>query len=396
MIIEPRIRGFICTTAHPVGCAMHVHQEIAYTRAKGPIEGAPRRVLVLGCSGGYGLASRIVAAFGGGADTVGVSFEKEPTESKTGTAGWYNNRAFELEAAAAGRKAVTLDGDAFSDEMKARVIDAVRETLGQIDLVVYSLAAPVRTDPKTGITHRSAIKPLGDAVTVKTLNTDKGEVHETLLQPATPEETEATVKVMGGEDWELWIEALSKAGVLAPGFRTLNYTYIGSELTWPIYWKATLGKAKEDLDRAAKAIRAKHGPDTARVVTLKAVVTQASSAIPAVPLYGVVLFRVMEEQGLHEGCIEQIDRLFRTRLFRQANDLDAEGRIRMDDWELSEPVQTEVKRRWNQISTETLADLADLPLHRSDFLKIFGFGLSGVDYGADVDPQAVPDLSKAP
>ena len=221
-------------------------------------------------------------------------------------------------------------------------------------------------------------------------------MHETLLQPATPEETEATVKVMGGEDWELWIEALSKAGVLAPGFRTLNYTYIGSELTWPIYWKATLGKAKEDLDRAAKAIRAKHGPDTARVVTLKAVVTQASSAIPAVPLYGVVLFRVMEEQGLHEGCIEQIDRLFRTRLFRQANDLDAEGRIRMDDWELSEPVQTEVKRRWNQISTETLADLADLPLHRSDFLKIFGFGLSGVDYGADVDPQAVPDLSKAP
>ncbi|MFO1015421.1 MAG: enoyl-ACP reductase FabV [Caulobacteraceae bacterium] len=395
MIIEPRIRGFICTTAHPAGCAMHVHQEVAYTRAKGPIEGAPKRVLVLGCSGGYGLASRIVATFGGGADTVGVSFEKEPTESKTATAGWYNNKAFELEAKAAGRKAVTLDGDAFSNELKAQTIEAIRETLGQVDMVVYSLASPVRTDPTDGVTYRSAIKPLGEPVSIKTLNTDKGEVTETTLQPATPEETLGTVKVMGGEDWELWIEALSKAGVLAKDFRTLSYTYIGSELTWPIYWKATLGKAKEDLDRAAKAIRAKHGGDAARVVVLKAVVTQASSAIPAVPLYGVILFRVMEEQGLHEGCIEQIDRMFRTKLFRQPNDLDDAGRLRLDDWELSEPVQTEVRKRWDAISTETLPALADLPLHKSDFLKIFGFGLAGVDYGADADPRVVPDLSEA-
>lgn len=356
-----------------------------------PIENAPKRVLVLGCSAGYGLASRIVATFGGGADTVGVSFEKEPTETKTASAGWYNNRAFEAEARAAGRKAVTLDGDAFSDEMKAKVIAAVREELGQIDMLVYSMAAPVRTDPRTGVTHRSAIKPLGEPVRVKTLNTDKGEVFETELAPATAEETAATIAVMGGEDWEMWVDALAEAGLLADGFRTLDYTYIGSQLTWPIYWHATLGKAKEDVDRAAAAIRGRLGPDAARVVSLKAVVTQASSAIPVVPLYGVVLFKVMKEMGLHEGCIEQIDRLFRTVLPAPA--LDDAGRIRLDDWELSDPVQAEVNRRWELISTQTLPELGDLAGFRSDFLKIFGFGLTGVDYGADVDPQVVPSLA---
>lgn len=387
MIIEPRIRGFICTTAHPAGCAANVRQQIDLVRSRGPIEGGPKRVLVLGCSAGYGLASRIVTTFGCGADTVGVSFEKEPTETKTASAGWYNNRAFEIEAAAAGRKAVTLDGDAFSDEMRERVLAAVRDELGQIDMLVYSMAAPVRTDPRTGETYRSAIKPLGEPVRVKTLNTDKAEVFETELAPATPEETAATVKVMGGEDWELWVEALAQAGLLADGFRTLDYTYIGSQLTWPIYWHATLGKAKEDVDRAAAAIRGRLGPDAARVVSLKAVVTQASSAIPVVPLYGVVLFKVMKEMGLHEGCIEQIDRLFREALPKGA--LDETGRIRMDDWELSEKVQAEVERRWPLVATETLAELGDLAGFRADFLKIFGFGVPGVDYAADLDPRVV-------
>lgn len=391
MIIEPRIRGFICTTAHPAGCAMNVHQQVAYVKGQPPIDGAPKRVLVLGCSAGYGLASRIVATFGGGADTVGVSFEKEPSETKTASAGWYNNRAFEAEARAAGRKAVTLDGDAFSDEMRAKVLETVRQELGQIDMLVYSMAAPVRTDPRTGVTHRSAIKPLGAPVHVKTLNTDKGEVFETDLAPATPEETAATVAVMGGQDWELWVDALKQAGLLADGFRTLDYTYIGSQLTWPIYWHATLGKAKEDVDRAAAAIRGRLGPDAARVVSLKAVVTQASSAIPVVPLYGVVLFKVMKEMGLHEGCIEQIDRLFRQVLPNPA--LDDAGRLRLDDWELSEPVQAEVNRRWELISTQTLPELGDLAGFRNDFLRIFGFGLEGVDYAADLDPRLVPDLS---
>jgi enoyl-[acyl-carrier protein] reductase/trans-2-enoyl-CoA reductase (NAD+) len=389
MIIEPRIRGFICTTAHPAGCAMNVRQQVAHVTAKDPIPSAPKRVLVLGCSAGYGLASRIVATFGGGADTVGVSFEKPPTETRTASAGWYNNRAFEAEAAKAGRKAVTLDGDAFSDAMKADTIAAIREQLGQVDMMVYSMAAPARTHPKTGETFRSAIKPLGAAVTVKTLNTDKGEVFETELAPATAEETAGTVAVMGGEDWEMWVEALAAAGVLAPGFRTLSYTYIGSELTWPIYWKATLGKAKEDLDRAAAAIRGRLGDDAAHVVSLKAVVTQASSAIPVVPLYGVVLFKVMKEMGLHEGCIEQIDRLFRT-VLPGAPALDEASRLRLDDWELSEPVQAEVARRWARIATETLPDLADLAGFRADFLKIFGFGLAGVDYAAESDPLAIP------
>lgn len=387
VIIEPRIRGFICTTAHPAGCAANVRQQIDLVRSRGPIEGGPKRVLVLGCSAGYGLASRIVTTFGCGADTVGVSFEKEPTETKTASAGWYNNRAFEIEAAAAGRKAVTLDGDAFSDEMRERVLAAVRDELGQIDMLVYSMAAPVRTDPRTGETYRSAIKPLGEPVRVKTLNTDKAEVFETELAPATPEETAATVKVMGGEDWELWVEALAQAGLLADGFRTLDYTYIGSQLTWPIYWHATLGKAKEDVDRAAAAIRGRLGPDAARVVSLKAVVTQASSAIPVVPLYGVVLFKVMKEMGLHEGCIEQIDRLFREALPKGA--LDETGRIRMDDWELSEKVQAEVERRWPLVATETLGELGDLAGFRADFLKIFGFGVPGVDYAADLDPRVV-------
>ncbi|HEY3798781.1 MAG TPA: enoyl-ACP reductase FabV [Caulobacteraceae bacterium] len=388
MIIEPRIRGFICTTAHPQGCAQNVREQAAYVRARGDIPDIPKRVAVLGCSTGYGLASRIVATFGGGADTIGVSLEREPGETKSASAGWYNNRAFELEARKLGKDPVTLEGDAFSDTLKAEFIEAVRAKFGQLDLLVYSMAAPAKTDPDTGVLHRSAIKPLGAPVTTKTLNTDSGEVHEITVQPATGEETDATVAVMGGDDWLRWIRQLKDAGVLAPGFRTLNFTYIGGDMTRAIYGGGTLGRAKADLDRAAVDIRALLGPDAARVVALKAVVTQASSAIPALPLYGTVLFKVMKEQGLHEGCIEQIDRLFRTRLGPDAP-VDEAMRLRLDDWELRPGVQAEVARRWPHVTTETLAELADPAENRAQFLRLFGFGIAGVDYSADVDPRVV-------
>jgi len=390
MIIKPRIRGFICTTAHPDGCAAHVREQIDYVRAQGSVDCGARNVLVLGASGGYGLASRIVTAFAGGAGTLGVSFEKPPADNRTATAGWYNNIAFEQAARDAGVYARTLDGDAFSDEMKARVVQAIKADMGSIDLLVYSLAAPVRQHPRTGVVHRSAIKPLGETVHIKTLNVDRGLVHEVDLEPATPEETANTVAVMGGEDWEFWIEALGEAGVLAPGFRTVAFTYIGSELTWPIYWHATLGKAKEDLDRAARAIGARLagvGGD-ARVATLKAIVSQASSAIPVVPLYASLLFRVMKEKGVHEDCIAHIYRLFATQLCKGCEmRLDDAGRIRMDDLELADDVQEEVKRRWPLVTTENLDVLADLQGFREDFLRIFGFGIKGVDYEAEQDPM---------
>ena len=388
MIIEPRVRGFICTTAHPVGCARNVREQIDYVLRNGSISECPRRVAVLGCSTGYGLASRIVATFAGGADTIGVSLEREPTASKSGSAGWYNNRAFEIEARKVGRSPLTLEGDAFSHEMKKNFIEKVRERFGQLDLLVYSMASPVRTDPDTGQVYRSAIKPLGAPVEIKTLNTESGEVFETTIAPASEEEAASTVAVMGGDDWKRWIDQLADAGVLAPGFRTLNYTYIGSKLTWPIYWNGTLGRAKVDLDRKAEEIRARLGQDAARVVALKAVVTQASSAIPVVPLYGTVLFKVMKQVGLHEGCIEQIDRLFRTRLGTDV-DVDDAQRVRLDDWELSPEVQEEVSRRWPLLSTETLGELADLPEYRRQFLRLFGFGIDGVDYARDVDPRVV-------
>ncbi|ODT66321.1 MAG: trans-2-enoyl-CoA reductase [Pelagibacterium sp. SCN 63-23] len=388
MIIEPKIRGFICTTAHPTGCATNVQRQIDHVTIKGAIPSARKRVLVLGCSTGYGLASRIVTTFGSDADTIGVSFEREPGETKPASAGWYNNRAFENRAKAAGRKAITIEGDAFSDAVKAEAIAAIKAELGQVDLVVYSVASPVRTDPKDGVTYRSAIKPYGGAVTSKTLNTGTGEVSEISVEPATEEEAQATVKVMGGEDWELWISALSEAGVLADGFLSLNYTYLGSELTWPIYHKGTLGRAKADLDRAAAAIRAAHGEHAAHVVALKAVVTQASSAIPVVPLYGTVLIKVEDEMGLGEGPIQQIDRLFRDKLQGDLV-LDDASRIRVDDWELSPAMQAELARRWAVLNTENLGELADLPKYREEFMKLFGFSVGGVDYSKDVDPRVV-------
>jgi enoyl-[acyl-carrier protein] reductase/trans-2-enoyl-CoA reductase (NAD+) len=390
MIIEPRIRGFICTTAHPLGCAANVDAQIGYVTGQAEIAEGPKRVLVLGASGGYGLASRIVAAFGCGAATLGVSFERPPAESRTATAGWYNNHAFQARATARGLYARTIDGDAFSDELKQQVIDAIVADLGQIDLLVYSLASPVRQHPRTGELHRSVIKPLGETFHVKTLNVARGVVHEVDLEPADEAETEATVAVMGGEDWEYWIDALAEAGVLADGFRTVSYTYIGSELTWPIYWHATLGKAKEDLDRAAAAISAHLGDvdGGAQVAVLKAVVTQASAAIPVVPLYNTLLFAVMKEQGSHEDCIDHVYRLFASGLYSASPEIDEVGRLRLDDRELAPAVQDEVLRRWSMVCSENLEELGDLEGFRADFLRLFGFGMEGVDYTADLDPTS--------
>ena len=391
MIVKPRVRGFICTTAHPVGCAAAVAEQVAFVSGRPTLAKGPKNVLVLGCSGGYGLASRISAAFGSGAATLGVSFEKQPTAAKTASAGWYNNRAFEQQAERAGLWARTFDGDAFADEMKQQVIETAKAELGPIDLVVYSLASPVRKDPDTGELWRSAIKPVGQVFDVKTLNVDKAEVHEASLEPATEEEIAATVKVMGGEDWERWMHALADAGVLAPDCRTVAYTYIGSELTWPIYWHATLGKAKEDLDRAATAIQTRlGGAGLAKVAVLKAVVSQASAAIPVVPLYVSILFRVMKEMGNHEEIWEHVQRMFEAQLYGNDEPLvDGAGRIRVDAPELSDPVQTEVKRRWPLVTTENLDELTDFAGFRADFLRIFGFGVDGVDYDAEVDPQSI-------
>ncbi len=392
MIVKPRVRGFICTTAHPVGCAANVAEQVRYVQQRPPLDKGPKNVLVIGASGGYGLPSRISAAFGSGAATLGLSFEKPPTETRTASAGWYNNRAFDKLAAAAGLWSKTLDGDAFSDEMKAETIDLIKREMGPIDLVVYSLASPVRKDPDSGELYRSAIKPLGETFHVKTLNVDKAEVHEVDLEPASDEETAATVKVMGGEDWERWMHALADAGVLASGCRTVSYTYIGSELTWPIYWHATLGKAKEDLDRAAQAIgsRLSDVEGDAKVAVLKCVTTQSSAAIPVVPLYASLLFRVMKDQGSHETCMEHVQRLFETQLYGSGEQrLDEQSRIRVDDLELSDAVQDEVKRRWPLVTTENLDELTDFAGFRHDFLRIFGFGVPGVDYEADVDPQSI-------
>lgn len=392
MIIKPRIRGFICTTAHPGGCVASVREQIETTRGNGTFEG-PQRVLVIGASGGYGLASRIVSAFGAGASTIGVSFEKAPTEKKTASAGWYNNAAFDAEAEKAGLYSKTFDGDAFGDAMKQSVIETIKADLGQIDLMIYSLASPVRQHPRTGVLHRSVIKPLGETHHVKTINVDKGEVFETDFEPADEEEAENTVAVMGGEDWEFWVEALQEAGVLAEGFSTVSYNYIGSDLTWPIYWQGTLGKAKEDLDRAANALRERLIPVSgdARVATLKAVVTQASSAIPVVPLYASLVFKVMKDQGVHESVIEHIDRLFREKLYGdRRGEFDEVGRIRNDDWELTDAVQNAVRELWPAVTTENVLELSDLEGFRTDFLRIFGFGFDGVDYDADISPLSAP------
>ncbi|MDN7126792.1 trans-2-enoyl-CoA reductase family protein [Pseudidiomarina sp. 1APR75-33.1] len=389
MVIKPKIRGFICTNAHPVGCAKHVQEQIDYVKRKGEIAGAPKRVLVIGSSTGYGLASRITSAFGAGAKTLGVCFEKEPTERKTATAGWYNTAAFHDAAHEEGLYADTINGDAFSDEVKAQAIEKIKANMGKVDLVIYSLASPKRKDPDTGEVYSSTLKPVGKAYTTKTYDTDKDEVKEITLEPATEEEIENTVKVMGGEDWERWLKFLADADVLADNAKTTAYTYIGKELTWPIYGHATIGKAKEDLDRAATAIRGEHRELNveAYVSSLKALVTQASSAIPVMPLYISLIYRVMKDEGTHEGCIEQIYGLFSEGLYGDEPILDGAGRMRMDGKETNEETQAKVKELWDKVNQDNFHELADYEEYHSDFLKLFGFGMAGVDYDADVDPQ---------
>lgn len=385
MIIKPKVRGFICTNAHPQGCAVNVQEQIAFTKAKGPVANAPKKVLVLGCSTGFGLSSRITAAFGGGADTLGVCFEKEPSESKTATAGYYNTSAFHDAAKAAGLYAHTINGDAFSDALKDQVISELKNSIGKVDLVIYSLASPRRTDPKTGEVYNSVLKPIGKQYVSKNLNTDTLKIADVAIEPASDEEIANTVKVMGGEDWEMWIDALKGADLLADNFQTVAYTYLGDKLTWPIYGKATIGKAKEDLDRAAKALSSKHG-GKARVAVLKAVVTQASSAIPVMPLYLAILFKVMKEQGTHEGCIEQIQRLFKECLYSATPRLDDAGRYRVDELELNPSVQARVEAIWEQVTEENLFELTDFAGYKTEFLRLFGFGLNGVDYDAETSP----------
>ncbi|RLQ23664.1 enoyl-[acyl-carrier-protein] reductase FabV [Seongchinamella sediminis] len=390
MIIKPRVRGFLCITTHPAGCEANVKKQIDFVKARGPIAGGPKRVLVIGASTGYGLASRISAAFGAGASTLGIFFEKEGTEKKPGTAGWYNSAAFHRFAEAEGLYAKSINGDAFSDEIKQKTIDTIKADLGQVDLVVYSLAAPRRQHPVTGEIHNSTLKPIGSDTVQKGVNTDKEEVQDFHLEQATQDEIDNTVAVMGGEDWQMWIEALDAAGVLADGARTTAYTYIGDKLTWDIYWHGTIGAAKKDLDKRVIAIRerlAARGGD-ARVSVLKAVVTQASAAIPAMPIYLALLFKVMKERGTHEGCIEQVDGLFRDSLYGAKPCLDEEGRLRADGKELEPEVQAAVAELWQDINTDTLHELSDFAGYKREFLQLFGFEVDGVDYEADVSPVA--------
>lgn len=390
MVIKPKVRGFICTNAHPAGCAASVKEQIEYVKSQGALENGPKNVLVLGCSTGYGLASRITAAFGAGAKTLGVCFEKEPTERRTGTAGWYNTAAFHKEAKQSGLYSKTINGDAFSHQNKQDVIDIIKQDLGKVDLVIYSLASPRRTDPDSGEAYVSTLKPIGEQYTTKTFDTSKEIVHEITLEPANQDEIDNTVKVMGGEDWELWIKALKEADVLADGVITSAYTYIGKELTWPIYGHATIGKAKEDLDRASTALTETYSELglKAYVSSLKAVVTQASSAIPVMPLYISLMYQVMKDEGCHEGVIEQINGLFRNLLLADNPPVDEANRLRMDTVETNDHIQAKIKAIWPQVTTENFPELGDYAGYNQDFLKLFGFGFDQVDYEQDISPLA--------
>ncbi|AXE92438.1 enoyl-ACP reductase FabV [Paraburkholderia terricola] len=395
MIIKPRVRGFICVSTHPAGCEANVKEQIDYVKARGAIVNGPKKVLVIGASTGYGLAARISAAFGSDAATLGVFFERAGSETKPGTAGWYNTAAFEKFAHAQGLYATSINGDAFSDAVKARTIEIIKRDLGQVDLVVYSLAAPKRTHPKTGEVFSSTLKPVGKAVALRGIDTDKEVVKETVLEPATQAEIDNTVAVMGGEDWQMWIDALLEAGVLADGAQTTAFTYLGEKITHDIYWNGSIGAAKKDLDQKVLGIREKlaaSGGD-ARVSVLKAVVTQASSAIPMMPLYLSLLFKVMKEKGTHEGCIEQVYGLYRDSMYGDAPRIDEEGRLRADDKELDPEVQARVQELWGQVTSDNIYQLTDFSGYKTDFLRLFGFEIAGVDYDADVNPDVpIPKL----
>ncbi len=396
MIIEPKVRGFICTTAHPAGCAQNVKNQIAFVKGKGEFKG-PKKVLVLGASTGYGLSSRIAAAFGSRAATIGVGFEKPASGSRTASAGWYNTAAFEQEAQKEGLYAKTLIGDAFSQEMKEKVIDLIRSGLGKVDFVVYSIAAPRRTAPD-GNTYSSVLKPIGRAYSDKTIDLKTRAIVPVSVQPASEQEIHDTIKVMGGEDWALWMDALANAGVLEQNARTVAYSYIGPEVTYPLYRSGTIGMAKEDLEATAKKISERLAgiSGSAYVSVNKALVTQSSAAIPGVPLYITLLFRLMKEKGIHEDCIAQMDRLFREKLFNLENMpvLDGEGRLRVDDWELRPEIQREIEKNWPAVCTENLEELADIKGYWKDFYNLFGFEVDGVDYSADISPEmAIPSVN---
>jgi len=389
MIIQPKIRGFICTTAHPEGCARAVQDQIDWVKAQAPF-GGPTKVLVIGSSTGYGLASRIAGSFGAGASTLGVFFERPADKKRTASAGWYNTVGFENAARAAGHYARSINGDAFSDEIKAQTIAAIKEDLQQVDLVVYSLASPRRTHPKTGESFSSVLKPIGDSYSSKTVNVQTGEVSDISIETASEEEIAHTTAVMGGEDWEMWIHALDGAGVLAEGVRTVAYTYIGPELTHPVYRDGTIGRAKNHLEQTGltlnEYLQNKNG--SAHVSTNKAMVTQSSAAIPVVPLYISLLYKIMKEKNCHENCIQQMYRLFADRLYTDAPPAtDDQGRIRIDDWEMREDVQAAVAALWSSVNTETLEAVSDITSYREEFLGLFGFGFDGIDYDVDVSPD---------
>ena len=396
MIIEPRMRGFICLTAHPDGAAQNVKNQIAYVKSKGTIAGA-KKVLVIGASTGFGLASRISSAFGSDAATIGVFFEKPPVDGKTASPGWYNSAAFEHEAHQAGLYAKSINGDAFSDEVKKQTIELIKKDLGQVDLVIYSLASPVRMHPKTGVLHRSVLKPIGQVYANKTVDFHSGNVTQVSIEPCAGDDIENTVTVMGGEDWAMWIEALKAENLLAPGVQTIAYSYIGPALTEPVYRKGTIGRAKDHLEATAftitKELESIQGK--AYVSVNKALVTQASSAIPVIPLYISLLYKIMKAEGIHEGCIEQIQRLYQERLFTgKPVPVDEQGRIRIDDWEMRPDVQAKVAELWEQATTENLAEIGDLAGYRQDFYNLFGFKFPEVDYSAEANENvSIPSIS---
>ncbi|MDC7234503.1 MAG: trans-2-enoyl-CoA reductase family protein [Spirochaetales bacterium] len=390
MILEPKIMRGVCLTSHPEGCEKEVLNQIDYVKAQGSIE-MPKRILVVGCSTGFGLASRITASFAGGAETVGVSFEKGPSAKRPASPGWYNNRAFDKAAAEAGIKSHTIDGDAFSDGIKDETSAWIKDNWGQVDMIVYSLASPVRVDPETGETYKSVLKPIGKPYTAQSVDFMTAAISEVTIEPAAEEEIAPTVKVMGGEDWARWISQFKDKGLLAEGFRTVSYSYIGPEVTYPVYREGTIGRAKEDLENSAASLTSmlKDVSGQAFVSVNKALVTRASSVIPVVPLYMALLFRVMKEKGIHEGCIEQMYRLFSDRLVPGKDvPVDEKGRIRVDDWEMREDVQSEVSALWDQVTTENISELSDINGFREDFLKLHGFNVEGIDYNKEVDLTA--------
>lgn len=390
MIVQPKIRGFICTTAHPIGCAKNVQEQIDYVKRQPAING-PKKVLVIGASTGYGLASRITVAFAAKAATLGVFFERAAEPKRTATAGWYNSIAFEKAAKTAGLYAKSINGDAFSDEIRRQAVALIKKDLGQVNCVIYSLASPRRVHPKTGEVFKSVLKPKEIPYTNKSIDFEKNEVIEVTLPAATQQEIDQTIAVMGGEDWQMWMDALEKEKLLAPGTVTVAYSYIGPEVTKAVYRNGTIGAAKNHLEQTAHQLdaRMKRINGRALVSVNKALVTQSSSAIPFIPLYFILLMKVMKAKGVHEDCIQQIYRLFAKKIYAGKNfdqiPVDKEGRVRIDDMEMREDVQKEVMGAWKNVSTQNVHDIADVKGYNDDFLRLFGFGLDGVDYSADVE-----------